>query len=168
MQYDSSVSDLGTHQKPAHIATRSKSYSAHDDDYDTGRSNKGMSEDEFFDDEHDSFDDSDAEKEIHPSRGSRLIKIAAAVGIFAGSVFAFLTTPNSDEVNADEVDAAGQLINQKGHDVHVVGYHAPPANHVETAAGYIPPQRSTDVAAYIPPPNGNATAQATASAKAAQ
>ncbi|KAI2512743.1 hypothetical protein MHU86_1739 [Fragilaria crotonensis] len=131
---------------------------------------KGMGEEDVFDDEHDSYsDESDAIEEPKPSRTSRLFKIAATVGIGVLSAFTFLTTAKKDD-GTDEVDAAGQLINRQGQDVHVAGYHAPPTNNVDTVAGYIPPQpHQAEVAAYVPPPpDGKVSGQATASAKAAQ
>lgn len=131
---------------------------------------KGMGEEDVFDDEHDSYsDESDAIEEPKPSRTSRLFRLAATVGIGVLSAFTFLTTAKKDD-GTDEVDAAGQLINRQGQDVHVAGYHAPPSNNVDTVAGYIPPQpHQADVAAYVPPPpDGKVSGQATASAKAAQ
>jgi hypothetical protein len=130
---------------------------------------RGMGEVEVFNDEHDSCSgELDETEEQKPSRTSRAIKIAAALGIGVFSAFTFFTNSHKDN-GADEIDAAGQVINRQGQDVHVAGYHAPPTNHVDTVAGYIPPQpQQADFAAYVPPPDGKVSAQATASAKAAQ
>lgn len=147
---------------PADIATRSGPLPSHDSGL------KGLGEEDFFDDEHDSCNDLDAAEKAKPFRRSRLSKFVSSVAMGVVGAFTFFTTANIDE-GTEEVDAAGQLINQKGHDAHVAGYNATPTNHVDTAAGYIPPQgHQADVAAYVPPPDGKAATQAATSAKAAQ